>query len=128
MATQWDGLGTDFNSGVWMLAYCQHPFWNAQLNKVAAELQGSAPWKALDVGCGMGQHTIKMLQAGEHANPSFQTPVHTLTLACIELPQPSCGYVPLGIKPHMANTNLRMLTLNSRDELQCYGKELGFLS
>lgn len=64
MATQWDGLGTDFNSGVWMLAYCQQPFWDAQLNKVAAEFQGIAPWKALDIGCGMGQHTIKMLQAG----------------------------------------------------------------
>lgn len=63
MASQWDTLTTDFNSGVWMQPYCQQPFLDAQFKRLVAE-QGDAPWKILDVGCGMGQHTIKLLQAG----------------------------------------------------------------
>ncbi|KAG0561043.1 hypothetical protein M758_9G035300 [Ceratodon purpureus] len=63
MGTQWDGLATDFNSGVWLVSYCQQPFWEGQYKKLAEERSGG-PWTVLDVGCGTGSHTVRTLQAG----------------------------------------------------------------
>ncbi|KAG0609182.1 hypothetical protein M758_8G164400 [Ceratodon purpureus] len=61
--TTWDKLTNDFNTGTWGHTFCQIPLMEAKFRKFAEE-RGDAPWKVLDVGCGMGKHTLRVLKAG----------------------------------------------------------------
>jgi hypothetical protein len=62
--TSYDAITTDFNAGMWIKDRCLNPFLESQFKRFA-EQQGGAPWTAVDVGCGMGRHTLGLLKAGE---------------------------------------------------------------
>jgi hypothetical protein len=66
---EWDKLTTDFGSGVWVHSFIQLPCMEAKIKRFVEE-RGGAPWKALDVGCGMGKHTLMVLRAGGPLNPT----------------------------------------------------------
>lgn len=68
--TSYDAVTTDFNSGMWMKDWCLNPFLES-LFKRFAEQQGGAPWTAVDVGCGMGRHTLGLLKAGASSVLAF---------------------------------------------------------
>lgn len=62
--SEWDKLTTDYESGLWINTFLQLPFLESKLKRFTEE-RGGAPWAVLDVGCGMGKHTLMVLKAGE---------------------------------------------------------------
>lgn len=60
---QWNTFADDFDGSAWVKDEVEIPFCEAQF-KSFAETREGAPWKALDVGCGMGKYTVKLMQAG----------------------------------------------------------------
>ncbi|KAG0618326.1 hypothetical protein M758_4G054900 [Ceratodon purpureus] len=61
--SEWDKLTTDYESGLWINTFLQLPFLESKLKRFTEE-RGGAPWAVLDVGCGMGKHTLMVLKAG----------------------------------------------------------------
>lgn len=70
-SSQYDPIASDFNSGTWTRSLIVSPFLDSLFKTFAQEQQKQAGgdgqarlWTAVDVGCGTGPVTIKLLQAG----------------------------------------------------------------
>ncbi|KAG0600000.1 hypothetical protein M758_12G192500 [Ceratodon purpureus] len=62
---QWGKYSADYNSGAWVKDAVEAPFLEGHFKSFAQKaLDRGKPWKALDIGCGMGRYTIRLLQAG----------------------------------------------------------------
>lgn len=64
---QWGKYTDDYGSGVWLKDVLEIPFLESQFKSFAEKVAERGPWKALDIGCGMGKYTTKLLQAGKVA-------------------------------------------------------------
>lgn len=70
-SSQYDSITSDFSSGTWTVNLCLGPFLDSLFKTFAQEQGDDALWTAVDVGCGMGRHTIKLLQAGASSVLAF---------------------------------------------------------
>ncbi|XP_024364852.1 uncharacterized protein [Physcomitrium patens] len=62
---QWGKYKDDYHEGVWVKDVLEIPFLEGLFKRFADEkLKQGNPWKALDVGCGMGKYTTRLLRAG----------------------------------------------------------------
>nr|PNR32567.1 hypothetical protein PHYPA_024509 [Physcomitrium patens] len=62
---QWVKYKDDYHEGVWAKDVLEIPFLEGFFKSFAEEkLKQGKPWKALDVGCGMGKYTTRLLRAG----------------------------------------------------------------
>lgn len=64
---QWNKFTDDFDGSAWMKDELEIPFCGAYVRTFGEKREG-APWKALDVGCGTGRYTVKLMQAGWVSN------------------------------------------------------------
>lgn len=64
---QWNKFTDDFDGSAWMKDVLEIPFCGAYLRTFGEKREG-APWKALDVGCGTGKYTVKLMEAGWVSN------------------------------------------------------------
>lgn len=62
---EWGKYADDYGSGVWLKDVLEIPFLESHFKSFAEKIAKRGPWKALDVGCGMGKYTTRLLQAGK---------------------------------------------------------------
>jgi ubiquinone/menaquinone biosynthesis C-methylase UbiE len=62
---QWGKYSGDYQTSAWLKDVIETPFLEGQFKSIAQKaLDRGKPWKALDIGCGMGRYTVRLLQAG----------------------------------------------------------------
>jgi len=61
---EWGKYADDYGSGVWLKDVLEIPFLESHFKSFDEKVSDRGPWKALDIGCGMGKYTTRLLQAG----------------------------------------------------------------
>lgn len=64
---EWGKYTDDYGSGIWLKDVLEIPFLESHFKSFAEKASDRGPWKALDIGCGLGKYTTRLLQAGNQS-------------------------------------------------------------